>query len=419
MKTFAPLRILCPLILILCIGISKNSQLLAQNPKPQPQSTAVESVQLTQGGQIRGLLLGKSTTGALWMVTQRQWLKKTKPDLFAKFEAEEADRNRKIQSVLSRRIRDWLASLKDNQEGLRSWLQDELKNWQGEDPPKTGQLMLLSIKPSQIKKVDSRSGPIRQLVMLGIQERVQGLEERSPLELMKDLKSLGLEPGRDRANILDRLPPFPIEDETDWIARKALMTFQMGKVLQLQGSGDFLVEQARPGAANGNGQNGIEGLLTQMLPKLLTKALGDILGEPTPASAWQPKAIQMAEAAKVDMVRVIRVEPDLANRRMVVEDTILGRANAAQWGVVWQTRLLADGNQARPASEAIIKSDPQIAPLLKAAAALGADAQINEAIRFGAATMELQQEANQKFGQFLKLSTKRLDGIPLKWLMDG
>jgi len=417
MKTNPVLHGPCTMILVLGASLLGNQTLGAQIPKPQNPSPAAEVVQLIQGGQIRGLILGRSPKGALWMATQRQWLKKTKPELFAKFEIEETERNKKIRADLAGRVKNWLDSLQEDQEGLKSWLKDELKIWQAEDPAKSGQLMLVSIKPAQIKKVDSRSAPIRQLVMLGIQERVEGLEERSALELMKDLKSLGLEQGRDRANILDRLPPFPIEDETDWIARKALMTFQMGKVLQLQGSGDFLVEQARPGAAKG--ANGIEGLLTQMLPKLLTKALGDILGEPTPAAAWQPKAIQMAEAARVDMVRVIRVEPDLVNRRMVVEDTILGRITPGRWGVVWQTRLLADGNQARPAAEAIIKSDPQIAPLLKAAAALGADAQINEAIRFGAATMELQQEANQKFGLFLKLSTKRLDGIPLKWLMDG
>ena len=187
----------------------------------------------------------------------------------------------------------------------------------------------------------------------------------------------------------------------------------MGRVLQLQGSGDLLVEQPKPGAANG-----VEGLLVQMIPKFLNKALGDILGAPSAPKAWQPVAIQMGEAAKVDMIRVIRVEPDLANRRMMVEDTILGKTGPGRWLVVWQTQLLADGNRARPAAEAIIKSDPQIAPLLKAAAALGADAQINEAIRFGAATMELQAEANQKFGQFLKLSTKRLDGVPLKWLQE-
>lgn len=396
--------------------VSGVELLTAQNVKPQPQTPSTEIVHLAQGGQIRGLLLGRSPNGSLWMVAQRQWLKKTKPDLFAKLEEEENERNKKIRTDLARRITQWLAILRDDQEGLKSWLRDELKTWQGEDAPKSGQFMLIYLKPSQVKKVESRNVQLRQLVMLALQERVQGLEERSPLDLVKDLKSLGLEPGRDRANLLDRLPSFPIEEESDWVARKALMTFQMGKVLQLQGSGDFLVEQPKPGAANA--ANGMEGLLAQMLPKLLTKALGEILGEPTPAAAWQPKAIQMAESAKVDMVRVIRVEPDLANRRIVVEDTILGRTTPGRWGVVWQTRLLADGNQARPASEAIIKSDPQIAPLLKAAAALGADAQINDAIRFGAATMELQQEANQKFGQFLKLSTKRLDGIPIRWLMD-
>ncbi len=410
MKTIIP-----ALVFLLFPTILGQPLLWAQNPKNQ--APAVEVVQLAQGGQIRGLLLGRSPKGNIWLVTQRQWLKKANPELFSQFEEEETDRNKKIRTNLARRVKDWLDSLGGDQESLKSWLQDELKNWQADEPAKTGQLMLLSLNPKQIKKVESRSPPIRQLIMLALQERVQGLEDRTPIDLIKDLKSLGLEPGRDRPNILDRVPPFPVEDESDWLARKALMTYQMGKVLQLQGSGDFLVEQPKPGAANG--ANGMEGLLTQMLPKLLTKAFGEILGDPTPVAAWQPKAIQMAEAARVDMVRVIRVEPDLANRKMIVEDTILGRTTPGQWGIVWQTRLLADGNQARPAAEAVIKSDPQIAPLLKAAAALGADAQVNEAIRFGAATMELQQEANQKFGQFLKLSTRRLDGIPLKWLLDS
>ena len=379
----------------------------------QAATPAAEVVKLTTGEEIRGIVLGQSANRRLWMVAQRQWLQRVQPGLLEKCDKEGIEREGQIRLDLSRRILNWRDGLTADQEGIRTFLEDELKSWEAKVEPTKGQLVLIGLKPTQIKKWEPRMAPIRQLVMLAMQERVQGLEERTALELIKDLKGLGLEPGRDRANILDRIPPFPIEDDSDWLARKALLTFQMGRVLQLQGSGDLLVEQPKPGAANG-----VEGLLVQMIPKFLNKALGDILGAPSAPKAWQPVAIQMGEAAKVDMIRVIRVEPDLANRRMMVEDTILGKTGPGRWVVVWQTQLLADGNRARPSAEAIIKSDPQIAPLLKAAAALGADAQINEAIRFGAATMELQAEANQKFGQFLKLSTKRLDGVPLKWLQE-
>ncbi len=377
----------------------------------QAVTPAAEVVRLTSGEEIRGLVLGQAANRHLWLVVQRQWLKRTQPGLLEKWDKETEERENQIRIDLNRRIRIWRAELGADQEGLRQFLGNELKQWEGKAEPSKGQLVLIRLRPSQIKKMEPRTAQIRQLIMLAIQERVQGLEERSTLELVNDLKGLGLEPGRDRANILDRIPPFPIEDEADWLARKALFTFQMGRVLQIQGSGDLLVEQAKPGAAKG-----VEGLLVQMIPKLLNKALGDILGTPTPPKAWQPLAIQMGEEAKVDTLRVIRVEPELANRRIMVEDTILGKSGSGRWGVIWQTQLIGDGTRARPAAEAIIKSDPQIAPLLKTAAALGADTQINEAIRFGAATMELQAEANQKFGQFLKVSTKRLDGLPLKWL---
>ncbi len=376
-------------------------------------SPAAEVVKLTTGEELRGIALGQAANHRLWLVVQRQWLQRSQPELLEKMDKETLQREDQIRLDLSQRIRKWQEGLAPDQDSIRQFLTDELKLWEGKREPTKGQFILIALKPAQIKKWEPRPAPIRQLVMLAMQERVQGLEERTPMELIKDLKSLGLEPGRDRANILDRIPPFPIEDDSDWLARKALLTFQMGRVLQLYGSGDLLVEQPKPGAGNG-----VEGLMVQMLPKLLNKALGDILGSPTTPKAWQPLAIQMGEAAKVDLIRTIRVEPDLANRRMMVEDTILGKTGPGRWGVVWQTQLLGDGNRARPAAEAIIKSDPQIAPLLKAAAALGADAQIHEAIRFGAATMELQAEANQKFGQFLKVSTKRLDGVPLKWLQE-
>lgn len=119
----------CIMIFVLGCCLLGNENLVAQVPKPQNQAPAAEVVQLNQGGQIRGLVLGRSPKGTLWMVTQRQWLKKTKPELFAKFEVEETERNKKIRADLAGRVKNWLDSLQEDQEGLKSWLKDELKIW--------------------------------------------------------------------------------------------------------------------------------------------------------------------------------------------------------------------------------------------------------------------------------------------------
>jgi hypothetical protein len=46
---------------------------------------------------------------------------------------------------------------------------------------------------------------------------------------------------------------------------------------------------------------------------------------------------------------------------------------------------------------------------------IGADDQVRQAVRFGAATMSAQQAADARFFEFRDRYTRRLDGPPLVW----
>jgi len=377
---------------------------------------AVETLKLKTGEEFRGLVLGASSPQRAWFATQRSWLKHAKPDLAEKTFQDEARRLEAIRGDLAQRIEAWIGQLGPGQEGLKQFLTEEQQRFQEKNPQANSQLVLLPIDPRQVVRHEARSPLVKNLVMLAIQERVEGVETRTVPELIKDLTELGLDPTKDRANILDRLPSMPIDDPADWAARKALFSYQMGKPLILQGSGDVLIEAGKKDA-----KNGAEALLAQLLPKMLQKMLSELTGDAAgqqAADQWIPKAVAMAEEAKATVVRATRVEPDLATRRIKIEDHLLAKGDNGKWGIVWQMQYSADGTVARAQNEAVIKADPQIAPLLKTAAAFGIDSQINDAIRFGAATMELQGQAEKNFGQFLKVATRRLDGVPLKWLVD-
>lgn len=391
----------------------------AKNTAGPASSPALELLKWKSGEELRGLSLSGGPGQQAFFIVQRNWLKKQFPEFASKFLAEEQPRLQKSREELGARLESWIKGLDPNQTELKTQLEMVRKTL---DDPETikraenSQLTLIPVNPRTMARFEPRPPAVKNAILLGFQERIEGLETRTLKELLQDLDSLGIDPTKDRANILERLPPFPCDDPTDWAARKALYSYMYGKPLLLQGSGDVLVD-----AGKKDPNMGAEAMLMQLLPKLLQKTIGDLTGENPGRSndAWMAKAVLMAEASKAPVARVTRVEPDLLSKQIRIEDHLLARGDNGKWGVVWHMQYSADGTMARPHLEAVIKDDPQIAPLLKAAGALGLNGQIDEAIRFGAATMELQQRAEKSFTEFLKLSTRRLDGVPLKWLVNG
>ena len=109
------------------------------------------------------------------------------------------------------------------------------------------------------------------------------------------------------------------------------------------------------------------------------------------------------EEAAVQSVFVVRVDA--------------GFPEKAQWETVWSHRETADATKVRAETEARIANDPQVKQALDKVKSLGlgAEDQVQQAIRFGAATMAAQQTADSRFFEFRDRYVKHLDGPPLWW----
>jgi len=98
---------------------------------------------------------------------------------------------------------------------------------------------------------------------------------------------------------------------------------------------------------------------------------------------------------------------------MTVEDAIFARLENGSLLPIWSEKLSGDIAQPRPRAEAQIRSDPRLSEVLKQVEKLGLGSQMEQAIKAGATTLELQAQAEQAFSLFLSENTRRLDGPPV------
>ena len=102
---------------------------------------------------------------------------------------------------------------------------------------------------------------------------------------------------------------------------------------------------------------------------------------------------------------------------MTVEDTMLTKLPNGKWLPVWNSKLSGDATQVRPQAEGQIKNDPNVGAMLRQIEGFGLGNQLNQALRAGAATLELQAQSEVGFAEFLRLTSKRLDGPPIRWFV--
>ena len=137
---------------------------------------------------------------------------------------------------------------------------------------------------------------------------------------------------------------------------------------------------------------------------------------------WLKSAIAEADKLNVTGFRATRVELNVEGRQVAVQSVFVVRLGSgpreqAVWETIWSHRETADATQPRAELEARITNDPQVKQALDKVKSLnlGADDQIDQAIRFGAATMAAQQTADARFFEFRDRYLKHLDGPPLWW----
>jgi hypothetical protein len=164
--------------------------------------------------------------------------------------------------------------------------------------------------------------------------------------------------------------------------------------------------------------------LTKLLPELLnrelTRQLDDLLG--TPGGSRKQETEPIAEATKTadenqySSVVIMQLDQDLEQKWVSVETMLLAKMPGGDWQRVWSHVEKIDAGKRRQAIEDALADHEQVQQIRDAVQALGlpvAENQLTTAIRFGAATMEAQQNSRQALDAFVKRYVDELDEPPL------
>ena len=401
---------------------------LGQEKSPVPRDLPVDRVPV-DGGELRGLVYGVNARGDIWFACRKVWLRKAHPELSTRLEKEQEEREWDLRTDYMRRLALWDKSLEPTAENrsLKDFIDLELSRMDPglgpEGPAARGPFILVKLDTVQGRKLVRARPEYLRLALTGWKEEVEKLEEQSAATTIAELKKDGLQWDKENPDFSARMPGMPVESDGDWELRKAFLSFARGKQLRFQGTGETIFEVpegAGPGAAAGPGLNQILGKLG---PGILNGALGELLGENAPGRQDGQKAAAeaaaIADRKNIRQFRLTRVQPDLVRHRVTVDDSLhakLPSPNGLEWKRIHHGEIEADATLARPQLEARIQQDPRAGPMLAQLRQVGLGDKLDEAIRFGAATQEAQQQADAAFQNALKRYTVRVDGPPIRWL---
>lgn len=404
----------------LCVGSA-----LADKPAAAVD-LAVDQVAIKGGPRLAGAILGREAGGALAVAVNRQWLQKAHPEFFAQAVRDETAETRAALTELRDRIAAWRKArapenefdffLKQETSRVEKALQELDAGKRVEDAP----FLVIDVAPGKVERVVSPPLPRKAVAQAAWLERLADVETRSAGSLTQELKKLRVEPNDDPDALLDLLPPRR-ENDAAWAARQAIVEYRYRKPLDFQGTGDMVLR------AGGKLQVADAGkLISELLKSLTGDSLQDLLdpaggkpARPNRAAAnetWLTKAAEAAAGDGASGFRVTRVEQDVAARRVAVETQFVARLPDGSWKSVWQRRETADSAKVRPDAEQQIMQDPQVRTALDLFQSLGVggEDQIRLAVRFGAATMEAQKQADGRFFEFRDRYLRRLDGPVLR-----
>jgi hypothetical protein len=392
----------------------------AQGQKAVPTSQlAVDVVTLKSGKSIRGAVV-KADAGVISVAVSRGWLEHSAPDLYQKTVGNEVQLQRQIAEQLRDRLKKQLETTARDQR-LTFFLKQELERVESqlarEDPVEPSQFLWLDLEQGSVAKV-VRAAPDRQRVAIWAwNESFPNVETRDVHELERDLKQRKIDPTVAPPDLSNRLAP-QLQDEREWAARMAIVGYAIGEPLDFQGTGNVLLR-------TDTDQRGIDlaPILSKVMQTQADSLLKDLVGDTgatKPAmkdNDWLKNASTEANRAGALGFRATRVDVKVDQHQAAVQTAFAARMPNGSWETVWSVNETQDSTKPRADVEAKIAEDPQVKQVLQTVKSfgLGADEQIRQAIRFGAATMAAQQAADGKFFEFRDRYLKRLDGPPLTW----
>ena len=378
------------------------------------QAAGTDVVRLAGGDEVLGSVVLRQADGTLVVGARRAWLEKAEPRLLRLATAEEDDRSRQALQRVVTRVEQMLAEPASTyDQSLLAFLRREqarLKELLAEEPLPPTQFVLLEFSADQVRGVQPAEPAWRQLVQWGWNERMERVETLPQATLADLLADRGVDVTQSPPSLIDRLPPL-LQDDDQWEARVALLQDAYGNSVSFQGTGDLVVRADQ------------EVTIEAMLPVITDMLQGDVGGlldllgggrrRPAAADRWLASA--RSQAGSEGRFRATRVQTKPDEGVVLVESAFEVRLADGSWATVWRAAEQVDATQPRAGLEERIAADPRVGQAINAIKVLGVvdEQSLNEAIRFGAATMEAQEVIDRRFAAFRSDHTLRLDGPPL------
>lgn len=386
---------------------------------------AIDVVNLKSHKQIRGFVLSAMVTEDVRVAVSREWLEKEDPDAFLK--AQEAAKQEALKARLQ--LRDRLnniinepAQINDPANILNGafvfFVRKELERIESEiENPRDEecQFLVLKIKPTAVSNINVASDANRRIALWSWHERLSEIESRKPSSLVNELKFKKIDAALIPPDLASRFFA-TVEGEDQWHIRLAIVSQQLDKPIEFEGSGDVMIQlgsDKRPGMAS---------LLDRMMQSQMNSLLQELSGVAknlTPTKLedadWTRSAISQAEKIKANYFRATNVRMDPAGANATVESTFFAKLESGRWMIVWHSS--ADQSSSQQKEDAIkkITSDPQVKAIQVRFEALAiAGTGFERAIRAGAATMTAQRMVNDEFQQFVEKYLKQLNSPPIQ-----
>ncbi len=387
---------------------------------------AVDVVNLKSHKPIRGFVLSANVTEDLRVAVSREWLEKEDPDSFLK--AQDAAKREAIKARLQ--LRDRLnnlingpAQIKDPAHvfngGFGFFVRKELERIESEiENPRDEecQFLVLKIKLTAVTSINVANDANRRIAIWSWHERLSDIESRKPSSLVNELKLKKIDAALIPPDLASRFCATE-ESEEQWRIRLAIVSQQLDKPIEFQGSGDVMIQL---GSDKLPDTTALMGQLMQSQMNSLLQELTGATKKITPTKLedadWTKSAISQAEKIKANYFRATNVRMNPAGASTTVESAFLAKLESGRWMVVWHAS--ADQSSGQQKEDAIkkITIDPQVKAIQTQFQALGiADAGFDQAIRMGAATMTAQQMVNDEFQQFVERHLKQLNSPPIQW----
>lgn len=379
----------------------------------QPGATgklSVDIVILHDQTKFYGVVTAQ-TDSEVTLVVERAWLEANWPDLYRDHREKEQDAVEENQSLLITRVDEWIAERPDDA-NLKFFLEEE-KEKAGkvlQDFGASTRFTWMTFPVSDVRRVVRQNDWQRKIALVAWKHNLVDVAQRTARSLAAELKQLQVDVEAADVDFSSDIPAPPQSDE-QWALRKGIVEFQLREPLEFQGTGETFFRQGE----NINPLALVQQMMQQGSASQIQQ-VGEELGLPEfthrrrqaeqePPKDWWKRQAEVADREGFRSFQITRLNQNLLRSDVSVDVVFLVKDHEDQWRAVHLATGRADADRQSAEDMEHLREDPQVKQVveLMEGLGLGAQGQMERALRHGLATQSAMQMARDEMQKFVDL----------------